>query len=274
MEVQELTPQRENSMPDSTISQEKTLSNLSLKEVDEGERRMSMGFAMTPEFYSNTIGSTGSTKSKDSKLMGSSQEVLSGDTKAYLKKKRFVMLEKLLAKMNDPKKGVILKNRKKLFKTFYSCFSGDEFVDWCMLRCKFLLREEGLRLSQIFLIEGYIINLTNEEKPYDFTEVDFYCFQAPDYWPSSEIEPSDEEYLVHLFTYKHYSDMKADKFSDTYQERLEQLKRKFPTKWEEYQFMAKERAREFKLMEKSGTKYAMLREKSYWLLHRPMVIDV
>lgn len=84
--------------------------------------------------------------------------------------------------MQDPTKGVEVKDRKYRFKTYPSCFVASELVDWCEKNMH-ISREEAVELGQRLLKEDKIHHVTNGWRVF---KDDFLFFR----WSTSETKRS------------------------------------------------------------------------------------
>ena len=83
------------------------------------------------------------------------------------KRARWVTMEKILLKAQDPGQ-MDIKDRRRNLKVIPRCFTGNEFVEWLVRECSFYSREEAIRYAQAFFHEGYIVPVDVDEV-HDFT---------------------------------------------------------------------------------------------------------
>ena len=128
-----------------------------------------------------------------------------------------------------------------MFKTYYQCFSGSELVDWIFSSCNFLVKEEAIKLARQLVDEQFILDV-NETKE-GFKEGSLFVIQSCEYWPTSGIAPSEEEYLVHLATLHHFLSSIGKTLTHVQQSRYKKMKIKFAERAEEFDQLAAQRAK-------------------------------
>ncbi|RKO91521.1 hypothetical protein BDK51DRAFT_28472 [Blyttiomyces helicus] len=182
--------------------------------------------------------------------------------------RKIAMLEKLVSRMQDPSSGLEIKDRRKMFKVYPESFIASDLVDWFMAACDFMVREEGMRMGQMMLDEGYIIAVDLGDR--FISDGSFYVIQTSYYWASQSWHPSELDYAVYLVK---RSMRNTVKYALTFyeEERLDRLQSILFERWSDVLAIVQEHETHAQRMSKSDRRLFHLHEYSFWKIHRPYI---
>ncbi|KAJ3004714.1 Regulator of G-protein signaling 7 [Thoreauomyces humboldtii] len=184
-----------------------------------------------------------------------------------LESRRMKSLSELIFSLQDPKSGIELKDRKKMFKVYPNCFIGSELLEWVINNCNLLSREEALRFCGTLFREGYFMSVELSEK---FTaDSSLYIFQSPFYFPQESWTPSDFDYTVYLLKRSMHATAKY-LLHDWEEDRLFRMQDVFYEIWDQIEGTSDDHLAHMKnALSKPEVRVFRLQEYTYWKTHRP-----
>ncbi|KNC97189.1 uncharacterized protein SPPG_07577 [Spizellomyces punctatus DAOM BR117] len=184
--------------------------------------------------------------------------------------RRIAMMDDVIKRLQDPRTGIELKDRKKMFKMYPRSFLGCDLLDWIQLNCSFLTRDEAMKFCQTLFNEGYIIPVDLGDKFVPDSSI--YIFQTHFYWPSRVWVPSDFDYTVYLLK----RNMRATAkylLHEWEEDRLIRLQDTFYDQWEEIEETVESHILHMKrVLTKQERRTFQLQEFTFWKVHRPLLI--
>lgn len=64
----------------------------------------------------------------------------------------------------DPATGIQPKRKLISMSKYHNAISGQDIIDWLMIQCRFLVKDEALRLAQEMIDSGYLISTDLADK--------------------------------------------------------------------------------------------------------------
>ncbi|KAI9344848.1 hypothetical protein DFJ73DRAFT_495637 [Zopfochytrium polystomum] len=173
------------------------------------------------------------------------------------------MYEATICRMRDRAKGMPVKDRKRLFRTYNECFTGSELVTWLLENCNLLGRDEALRFGQNLLEFSYIISVDMAMKLRDDNSI--YIFQTSYLWPSHPWKVKGRDYLAFLLNRS-----KMNVLTPVEENRLNKLMKKYKKDINSIHEKAKSQKAAIDNLAKNDRRTALLQEWAFWTYHRPI----
>ncbi|KAJ3057358.1 hypothetical protein HK097_008453 [Rhizophlyctis rosea] len=155
--------------------------------------------------------------------------------------RRTQAMERTVRKMLDGARGLELRERKKMMKSYMFAFTGSDFVDWTLRHCNFFIKEEGIRYGAMLLQEGYICGVEPDQK--FAADSSIWIFQTSAFMPGRGWTPTDRDYAIYLLK----RDMRATSRWALIGEEIERLKRLHKNFHDEWKRIDREAEEAFKL---------------------------
>ncbi|KAJ3100456.1 hypothetical protein HDU97_002193 [Phlyctochytrium planicorne] len=234
-------------------------------------RRPSMHFSPFKRFIRNVHSDTMSDSDSFTVSFNPEPDMEDGPSSTPRKKtvdlRRLGMFEDVIVKLRDLGSGIELKDRSRLFKQYPQTFLGSELVDWLMLNCNLLTKEEATRFASGLFDAGYIIHVDLAEK--FLPDSSAYVFQTSYLWPSVHQATSDKDYLAYLLRRNLRTSAKFQ-LSEIEDRRILRLKRKFRKHRQEFETLVQDQLDFFESLSKSDRRLFSIQEFAFWRMQRPL----
>ncbi|KAJ3290801.1 Regulator of G-protein signaling 7 [Borealophlyctis nickersoniae] len=169
-------------------------------------------------------------------------------------------------KIQDPVRGIEIKDRKRLFQMYPATIVASDLVDWLHKNCNLFSRDEAIRMGAALYEEGYIVAVDLDQK-FD-SDGSLYCIQTPLLWPWQGWMPSDSDYAVFLL--KRFLRESNKYFLKAWEDdRLRILQDTLLPQWQDILAVAKGHLKYEKTMEKLDARLFHIQEWGFWRVARP-----
>ncbi|KAI9207969.1 uncharacterized protein BJ171DRAFT_578445 [Polychytrium aggregatum] len=183
-----------------------------------------------------------------------------------LRYRRLLMMENVLMRLRDPQIGIEMGLKKKLFKEKIPSFTGAALVDWILINCNFLDREEAFKLAQTLFTEGYIVSIELSSRFRD--DSSSYTLQSPLMFPAPDWRLDDMEYAAYLVRRTLRSTSKFY-LQDWEIDRLNKLQIVMDKYWHQVEDKVKNHLVVINSLGKHERKLFQYQEYAFWRAQRP-----
>eukprot|EP00123_Amoebidium_parasiticum_P007591 comp18214_c0_seq1/m.19128 comp18214_c0_seq1/g.19128 ORF comp18214_c0_seq1/g.19128 comp18214_c0_seq1/m.19128 type:complete len:396 (-) comp18214_c0_seq1:451-1638(-) len=177
--------------------------------------------------------------------------------------KKNAAYERIMEAMEDPEKGVPVKDRSYVLKSHPSTVTGSDVVNWLLAKLRFNSRDEALLFANKMFLAGYLLPLEYQlisDAPHFYLRL-----QTPFFWPSTPRSGTDSEHANYLYRLV----LRKVAMKDYEAGAFLRLQQALGRRWD---FITAQANEQLKLQKTHSSDYRIIydhQEKGYWWYHRP-----